>query len=373
MFRKVRNQILAVSCLIILFLSMFFVPMFAKYILSDSGVVLTSNVEGILYTVTYMNGSEVYDVHYVWDNSQAYTNIVAAPTEKPDNNADFEGWKYLNGENAVTSIPAGNTSNHVLYANWAIPNKHTIRFVDADATLLYQEVFMEGADSISSAGQNEIAEILVELENQANADSEKTKIIFEVSWEDYNLQNAEDDVTVRAVYTMNAGTGSATIIPEYGDNGEVVYYRVVATSGLSGEVTIPGMIGGIPVTRVEDISADTINTGLTKVTFLEGVEVIASNAMAMTSGLKEVELPNSLREIQKNAFSSIFGGWSGKKLDIYYHGTYDEWKQVTLASGWEQGLVDGSRIICDDGTILELDVSNSFIGLGGTYTWNKIN
>ena len=370
---KVCNQILAAICFISLLLSVFATPVFSRYILSDSGVVLTSKVEGSVYTVTYMNGSDVYGVDYVWDNSKAYTSIASAPGEKPDDRAIFEGWKYLDGQDTVTTIPAGNTSNHVLYASWTIPNKHTIRFVDADATLLYQEVFEEGASNISSQGQSAVDAILIDLENKANVDTEKTKITFTVSWEDYSLRNAKDDVTVRAVYTMKAGSGSATITPVYGENGEVDYYKVEATSGLSGEVTIPGMIGGVPVTRVEDISSDTINTGLTKVIFLEGVEVIGANSMAMTSALGAVELPNSLKEIGSNAFASTWGGsLISKDIEIIYNGTWEEWKNVNKANGWDSGLASGSTIVCKDGTAT-LSVSGGFLGYGATYTWTFVS
>ncbi len=369
MHKHIYNRILATICLAVVLLTTCVRPMYSKYVLSENGLVLTSIVSGSVYTVTYMNESMVYKVDYVWNNSNAYPVLATEPEDKPED-ADFGGWKYLGGTNPVTLIHAGNISNHVLYATWVYANKHTIRFVDSDATLLYEEVFVEGSSTLTESGIVAVEAKRVELENLANKDSAETNITFKVSWSDYNLSTATSDITVRAVYTMTNDTGSATIEPEYGENGEVAYYKVVSTAGLSGDVTIPGMIGGIPVSYVEDISADTLNTTLTKVTFLEGVERIGANALAMTSGLKEVELPNSLKQIEKNAFSSVLGGLAQKKLTIYYHGTYAQWQQVQKLSGWETGLVSGTRIICDDGTVLVLEVTGGLFGWGSTYTWN---
>ena len=387
MSRAVFCRALATLCLCILLISAVITPTFSRYVLQSDGVLLNSSVSGSVYTVTYMNGNEIYAVEYVWNNTVAYA-VQGAPSNKPADSDGFDGWTVVGNSNAVTSIPADNKLNYVLYANWRYTDKHVVRFVDADATLIYEETFKEKASALSAAGQSAVNDALIELTANANNDElvasgytiEVSWSIEEgeetVEWTPSMLSSAKGDVTVRALYTVKKkddASQTVTLTPQYDPTtGAVTHYQVDGTQGLSGEVTIPGTIGPIPVTRVEDVSADGLNTGLTKVTFGEGVEVIGQNALAMTSGLAEVVLPNSLERIEANAFSSGAGSWAQKDINIYFHGTAEEWEAVDKVNNWDQGLYIGSKIICDDGTVWEAtSTTGGFLGYGAKPVWTK--
>ena len=385
MSRAVFFRALAALCLCLLLISSTIKPVFSRYVLQSDGVLLNSSVSGSVYTVTYMNGNEIYAVEYVWNNTVAHA-VQGAPSNKPADSDGFDGWTIVGNSNAVTSIPADNESDYVLYANWRYTDKHVVRFVDADATLIYEEIFEEGASKLSSEGQKIIDKALKELKAEADSGLADNGYTTELSWSVREggetvewtpsmLSSAKDDVTVRALYTLNK-TGSnqtVTLTPQYDSTtGAVTHYQVDGTQGLSGEVIIPGTIGPIPVARVEDVSSDDLNSGLTKVIFEEGVKEIGANALAMTSGLKEVVLPNSLERIEANAFSSAFGSWSGKTITIYFHGTAEEWEALDKVNNWDQGLAKNSKIVCDDGTVwLATGTTGGFIGLGSKPVWTK--
>ena len=88
----------------------------------------------------------------------------------------------------------------------------------------------------------------------------------------------------------------------------------------------------------------------------------------MTSGLKNVTIPTSVTSIGANAFSSDLGSWIGKKVTINYAGTKAEWDAVNKPSDWQDGLEDGSTVVCSDG-VYTLKTSGGILGFGKNYTW----
>lgn len=380
---RIRIRTLAVVCLAILLLCSAIIPVLARYHATEEGTALKSHLGGNFYTVTYMSLGEVYAVDYVWNNTVAYTVRSDRPA-LPTGADRFGGWTYVGGGDAVTNIEAGNTLSLVLYANWVYVNRYTVRFVDPKSQLLYEEQFEEGATNLSSAGQAEIERIRQQLEIDANVDSALTRIEYSVSWvadngsgelvewDPASLANARADVTVRAEYTAtNTDTaGSVQIQPVYGENNVVTHYEVVGTAGLTGDITVPGMINGIPVAIVTDISSDTLNTGLNRIEFLPGVQEIGPNAMAMTSNLSEVVIPSTVNKIGANAFSTTLGGGLiNKTVDITFDGTWERWKEIT-ETGWDSGLGGGSRVICTDGTYQKSGGWGSGFQSGDQY-WSK--
>lgn len=379
---RIRIRTLAVVCLAILLLCSAVIPVLARYHATEEGTALKSHLGGNFYTVTYMSLGEVYAVDYVWNNTVAYTVRSDRPA-LPTGADRFGGWTYAGGGDAVTSVEGGNALSLVLYANWVYVKRYTVRFVDPGSQLLYEEQFEEGAD-LSTAGQAEIERIRQQLEAEANVDSATTNIEYTVSWvaEDSNgnlvawtpasLRNARADVTVRAEYTAtNTDTsGILNIIPVYGNNDIVTHYEVIGTSGLTGDITVPGTINGIPVAIVTDISSDTLNTGLNRIEFLPGVQEIGPNAMAMTSNLSEVVIPSSVHKIGSNAFANTLGGGLiNKTVDITFDGTWERWKEIT-ENGWDSGLGGGSRVICTDGTYQKSGGWGSGFQSGDQY-WSK--
>jgi hypothetical protein len=124
---------------------------------------------------------------------------------------------------------------------------------------------------------------------------------------------------------------------------------------LSGSVTIPGYVNGVPVTVITDLSDDdNVNWNVSSITIKDGVQEIGSNAFALTAGLSEVVVPASVTKIGSNAFSSGWGAVTAKKVTIKYDGTWSEWQAVcggaNSDSGWDNGLGNDSKVECTDGT-----------------------
>ena len=66
---------------------------------------------------------------------------------------------------------------------------------------------------------------------------------------------------------------------------------------------------------------------LTDVTIPEGVTWIDFGAFSGCSGLESVTIPNSVTKIEKSAFSRCTG-----IKDVFYYGTEDEWKAISISS-----------------------------------------
>ena len=108
---------------------------------------------------------------------------------------------------------------------------------------------------------------------------------------------------------------------------------------------------------------------VTKITIEENVERLEWNSLAWTPNLGEVNLPNSLKYMDKNVFSrnDIFGN-DKKKLTIHFNGTMREWKDILAnsSSDWDGGLKEGTSIHCTDG-YFKLEKINFW----GTLGWKE--
>jgi hypothetical protein len=291
-----------------------------------------------------MIGEDVYLKEYHTDSSIDYTVIAA-----PNGYTDFKQWVNANGV-AVTKIPKSNRNDYTLYATWY--NKYTINFIDANGELIYSEEFIEGTSNISREGQTIVNQWL-EKENE----NENPNHVH-VTWSDYDLAGATSDIVVRPQYDYQGHLNMEPVY-EQPDDGVVDYYRVVAVDSLPAEVIVPGDVGGVPVKVIyritnEDGESDWDNyeNTVTKITIEENVERLEWNSLAWTPNLSEVNLPNSLRYMDKNVFSrnDLFGN-DKKKLTINFNGTMREWKDVVANSNddWDGGLKEGTFINCSDG------------------------
>ncbi len=315
-----------------------------------------------LFTVTYMVGEDVYLKEGHFDGSKDY-KVVGAP----NGNVNFKQWVNANGV-AVTSIPKGNKNDYILYATWL--NKYTINFIDTDGSLIYGEEFTEGASGISGKGQAIVDEWLAK-ENQI----ENVNHIY-VTWSDYNLSGATGDIIVRPLYDYKGYLNMRPVYEEP-DDGVVDYYQVIAVDSLPVEVVVPGDVGGVPVKEIYRITNedgaddwDNFEKTVTKITIEENIERLEWNALAWTPNLGEVNLPNSLKYMDKNVFSRniALGGFGKgddkKQLTINFNGTRQEWKNVLANSSedWDGGLKEGSIIYCSDG-YFKLEKKNVFSSL----------
>ena len=305
----------------------------------------------IIYSITYFYNNETYAVEYVTDNANDYKITRSAPTNP---NYKFAGWVNVNAV-VIDSIPAKNVNNYNLTASWE--NVYIIIFADVNGNVLYEEQFTSSSTKLSAQGQATVDQILADL----NAEAEKEHMT--VSWSDYDIANANSDITVKAIYAYN---GDLNLVPVYEepDDGIVDYYKVVAVDALPADVLVPGSVGGVPVRIIERIAntegendwnnyADDVKN----ITIQEGVERLEWNSLAWTPNLTTVKLPSTINYLAKNTFSrnDLFGN-DKKTLTIEFNGTKAQWKVLISNSdnSWDGGLKDGSVVKCTDG-YFELD------------------
>ena len=95
------------------------------------------------------------------------------------------------------------------------------------------------------------------------------------------------------------------------DEGKVT---IADYTGAGGDVIVPSMIDGLPVTRIGD-NAFCYCTGLTSITLPEGCTTIGYYAFSGCTGLTSITLPNSLTTIRGGAFSRLVDITISKKGD----------------------------------------------------------
>lgn len=337
----------------------FYVTLTLTGSLSSADLLLHYDFKQVMYTVTYMNGNELYAMDCITDNSVSY--VVKG--DGPDNGGKvFASWVNTNAV-AVTSYPVGNTNDYTLSAKW--DSVHLIIFADADGTVIYEETFTDSSTRLSDAGQAIVDAKLAELAAAAAADE------MTVAWSDYNIANATSDITVRAVYTYT-GYLSLTPVDANGD-GITDHYQVDAVAKLTDPTRIPGRFNGLDVAVVNKLYLNDNNfdygAGVNRIEVGEGVRIINRNALAYTSDLDTVTLPSTLEYMDKNVFSRNFSS-DKKVLTIEYNGTMAEWQELVNNSHeeWHNGLKTGSVVRCSDG-YYQLTVKSTMFGLIETYTW----
>ncbi len=331
---------------------------YVEYELTDNigteEILINYVFDTVKYTITYLDDNEIWAIDCIIDNGQEYR-------VKQVDDAEFVGWMNANAV-IVQSYPKGNVNSYTLSAKWA--EKYLIMFVDENGTVLYEEVFSENSTALSSAGQQKVNELLAQLQAEAVKDD------MSVAWSSYDIKNATSDIVVHPIYTYT-GMLRFTPVDKDGD-GITDCYQIDAVSQLKDPVKIPGEYRGLPVEVVNKLYKNEGNfdfgAGIKTIEIGEGVTTLNHNSLAYTSDLTTVKLPNTLKYMNKNAFSRNTIG-DQKKLTIEFNGTMAEWKQIVGNSHgeWHNGLKDGSMVKCSDG-YFELD--RGIFGLGG-YTWKE--
>jgi hypothetical protein len=287
---------------------------------------------------------------------------------------NFSHWVNT-GAVKTDTILANNTKDVTLYA--ALENIFTARYVDEAGNVLATVQFTQKSNLsvIEGAKPKENPKSASEyLEfnhwEVKNADGTHTDL------GSYKPSNAKGDITIYPYFNIKDGGLGLTPVDVEGD-GDIDYYTVEAVdaSNLGTDVKIPGMINGIPVKTITDLSGNWA-TNIQNIIVKEGVEEIKAEAFAGTTSLQTVELPSTIIKIEKNAFydSSVIGNIGNlvgfeKKPTIIYNGTKTDWDKVCANSeGWETGLSSGTKVICNDG-VYTLTRSGGSWGGNYTYTW----
>lgn len=348
----------------------FYITYILKNNISSSEIVVDYDFKPVIYSVTYLNNNETFAVEYVTNNQVVYNVITQKPIQS---GVSFAGWINVNNR-VITSIPVGNTYDYTLSASW--DKIYLIIFADAQGHVLYQEQFTSSSTALSAEGQATVDQILADLNAEAKEEHMK------VSWSDYTIKGAKEDIMVKAIYAYD---GVLNLVPKYEepDDGIVDYYQVEAVDTLDDPVKIPGSVGGVPVKIVRRVAntegASDWNNYASNVTTIivgEGVEHLGDindpdhgNALAYTPSLTTVYLPSTLTYMSKNTFSRNFGD-DKKTITIEFNGTKAEWLAIVAKShkNWDGGLQDGSLVKCSDG-YFELEVS----WLGISRSWKEKN
>lgn len=334
----------------------FYATFTLKSKLESAEFMLNFDFAPVVYSITYLVDNEVYAIDCITDNSTAYTVKTSGPN---NGNMVFAGWINASGQK-VNTYAAGNTRSYTLSATWE--NIHLIIFVDNQGNVIYQETFTDSSTKLSDEGQQFVDAKLAEMNEQA---AEKD---LKVTWSDYTIKGSKTDITVRPVVTYN-GNLRYTLVDENSD-GIIDYYVLDAVSELPSHVTILGDINGIEVKTVNKLYDQDNNfdysSGVQHVTIEEGVKTLGHNSLAYTESLSVVDLPSTITQIDKNAFSRNFGD-DKKQITINFNGTMQEWKNISKDSAWHNGLLSGTRVYCTDG-YFELDVSGFIIV---KYNWSE--
>ena len=165
------------------------------------------------YTVTYMDGQgkNILGTVYVTEGDRnetkrwAYEHTTKTTALTTNPGKTFVGWVNTNSEK-VTSIPAGNYKDVVLYESWE--NPYIIRFVDVNGNVIYSEAWTQAGQSWP-ADKN--PPDLPEIDGYVGE--------WESGWRN-KLQNVKSDVTIKPVY----------ILKEYADEGDHVYIDSITSA-----------------------------------------------------------------------------------------------------------------------------------------------
>lgn len=392
-----RYRIIAAVCLVVLLVSCIAQPTLSKYVLRDLGTILTSVVNGHVYTVTYYDASgNVFHRHTEYSN-QPHTLLAlqgaATDTslqfrlsdgttkamELPENAVRFLCWETVTGTEASAQITnslalrprfeyfqSATATFTVTYmdmtgtsivATRTFDNSktgdvyHYIGKTPGEAGVLFPSTTTDpttGAlrpdldplyqDSLSLAAHNMT---FSHWEVRTRIDDNNTEITL---WDEYVL--TEQDVVVYPTYVYTGIIG----LEGYDQNqdGAIDYFEVVPVTELPDEVFIPGNVNGVPVKNIDKLFTGGYADNVKSIHIGEGVETIGENGLAATPNLATTYLPSTLTSIGDHIFSQN-PGKDTKELHIIFAGTMEQWDQISKISTWDAGLEEGTLLQCADG------------------------
>lgn len=239
------------------------------------------------YTVTFYNGSEVYDKQ----ENLSVGEITIEPTAPTAADKTFIGW-FLSTDGGVTlgsaydfSLPV--SANIDLYAKW-----ETKLFINFD---------YNGATHANETQRIEVGQG-AQYQLPRPMKSESTFL----GWFDANDEKVEMSGTFSGTESISLtakwSDGTAGIVYETNDS----FAKVVGADTSLTEVIIPESYDGF---YVKEISASAFKnvTNLQKITLCEGITDIGEAAFSSLVNLAEVNLPTTLKTIGLDAFYATSG------------------------------------------------------------------
>ncbi len=343
------------------------------------GVYGQPNHEGVefgKFTITFIGGDgHIEDVWYITGDEMANGNQTIK--QLADNNIDNKhkipdvtngnktllawedanGTKYATYENGEwkynTKINKENLVDIVLYPEWS--NEYNVYFLNHDGKVLHYETFDTGNNH--SLDTTAIANALASVQQQVDSTGKVIQATWDKDINSLGFTTATDDIVVRV--KLNISSDSITLTPKYDPNtGVLIEYWVtgVKNSSSNTSISIPGYVGNIPVTKIDD------------------------DAFGGFNDLAAVRIPNTMTSLADGIFPGKLGWISlfddRQQITIYFEGSYDEWVALTqtdATGAWDDTLGDGSRIffLKTEGGREIVDLNAGFMELykKNGYTW----
>lgn len=161
--------------------------------------------------------------------------------------------------------------------------------------------------------------------------SSKGGVTQEYTWEEF--AHAETNESFHQYFKYIKWPGAHTYTepePETGKCGNNATYsfeRSTGTLTISGTGDMygfsrEGMIWNIQPWRE-------YSDNIKKVVVKEGITQIGSGSFYFCQNIEEVTLPNSVLNIERNAFM-LYKGYNTNPIDVYYIGSEEDWKKITI-------------------------------------------